>query len=71
MYYYGDFYRLGCYSCRSTLEIVNCEVAEPNHLLRRPADVLVVLMNPGSSRPENGNDGQQRAPAQVGEHAQN
>ena len=71
MYYYGDFYKLdgGC-RCRSTLEIVTCEIEEPNDWLSRPADIVVVMMNPGSSRPENGRDGPTRTPAQVGPEAQ-
>ena len=70
MYYYGHFYRLDGYCCRSTLEIVSCEIDEPNDWLRCQADIVVVMMNPGSSRPENGADGPTLAPVQVGREAQ-
>ena len=70
MYFYGDFYKLGCWPCRSMLEIVDREFREPNELLSHPADIVVVMMNPGSSRPENDNNSPTRAPAQVGRGAQ-
>lgn len=56
---YGHFYgwRLGAeeHSCRSVLEIVDerVDTAEPNRLWERRADAVVVMMNPGSSRPLN------------------
>ena len=70
MYYYGDFYKLGCFRCRSTLEIIDCKVEKPKKLLKYPADVVVVMMNPGSSKPKNGNNGQNRTPTQIGNRAQ-
>ena len=69
MYYYGDFYKLGCFRCRSTLEIIEREVEDPNELLNCRADVVVVMMNPGSSEPKNANHGQERTPTQIAERA--
>lgn len=57
---YGHFYtwRRGAeaHSCRSVLEIVDGKVdaSEPSRLWERRADAVVVMMNPGSSRPLEG-----------------
>ena len=56
MYCYGHFYKLsiGEYllRCRSVLEITKHQPLIPNELLDRQPDAVVVMMNPGSSRPE-------------------
>ena len=57
---YGHFYawRVGAeeHACRSVLEIVDGQVdaSDPNRLWERRADAVVVMMNPGSSRPLSG-----------------
>lgn len=54
---YGHFYRMTVAGqslpCRSLLELVAHEVmpTDPNQLAAREPDLLVVMMNPGSSRP--------------------
>lgn len=54
---YGDFYALQfgdeTYQCRSTLEIFRSTqtLRYPNELLGRTPDVVVIMMNPDSSRP--------------------
>ena len=68
MHYYGDFYKLDGHRCRSTLEIVTCTVPadERNQLLSCQPDIVVVMMNPGKSRPCEGGDGQGRRPHAIG-----
>ena len=66
MYYYGDFYNLNDCPCRSTLEIVKCMVEQPNELLCKRPDIVVVMMNPGGSSPKSNDDGGQRTPAEIG-----
>ena len=56
MYYYGHFYNLRTTDnrllrCRSVLEITNQCHRTPNVLLNQQPDAVVVMMNPGSSRP--------------------
>ncbi|MBF0177114.1 MAG: DUF1643 domain-containing protein [Magnetococcales bacterium] len=64
---YGHFYQLSWNGaelpCRSLLELVahDCVPSHPNALLQRQADVVAVMMNPGSSRPL----GTRHAPPQV------
>lgn len=70
MHYYGDFYRLGDFRCRSTLEIVNQEWEEPNQLLEQTPDCTLIMSNPGGSCPLNGCDGTQREPWQVYENSE-
>ncbi len=53
MHYYGDFYKLNDTRCRSTLEIVRSEEENPNILLCKSPDVIVVMMNPGNTCPRN------------------
>ena len=54
---YGDFYDLqfgdNIYQCRSTLEIFRWmrNLNNPNRLLDCTPDIVVIMMNPGSSRP--------------------
>ena len=71
MYYYGDFYMLNDYPCRSTLEIVNsCVPAnERSQLLSSRPEIIVVMMNPGTSRPSAGGNGHVRCPREVGSGA--
>ena len=58
--YYGHFYRLtigdDIYCCRSTLEIVRSEISNPCTLLDNYPDAVFVMLNPGSSRPYNGQE---------------
>ena len=56
MYCYGHFYKLRTTGnrtlcCRSVLEITTHQYPNPNVLLNRQPDAIVVMMNPGSSRP--------------------
>ena len=56
MYCYGHFYKLRTTSnrplcCRSVLEITTYQCPNPNVLLNWEPDAVVVMMNPGSSRP--------------------
>lgn len=56
MYYYGHFYKMRTTGnrilyCRSVLEITTHQPLIPNELLDRKPDAVVVMMNPGSSRP--------------------
>ena len=70
MHYYGHFYRLEDRLCRSTLEIVSSKimkkVKKPSEFLGFPPDVVVVMMNPGSSYPINKKDGPKRSPEEIG-----
>ena len=57
MYCYGHFYQFittddHTLHCRSVLEITVCQYRMPNVLLTRQPDAVVVMMNPGSSEPE-------------------
>ena len=71
LYYYGDFYRLGGTRCRSTLEIVVTDEGDcPPGLLARAPDVVVVMMNPGGSRPMAQGDGLARTPPEIGRGTQ-
>ena len=70
IHYYGDFYLLQDRQCRSTLEIVNRKETNANDLLCRSADVVVVMMNPGSYQPIDRNYGQNREPDEIGKIAQ-
>ena len=68
MHYYGDFYRLSAsFCCRSTLEIVHREQAPDSlcHLASRQPDVVVVMANPGGSRPCCGDDGSVIEPSSI------
>lgn len=56
---YGHFYELGLMSggtaqCRSVLEIVDTTISQddPSAISERAPDVVVIMMNPGSSRPK-------------------
>ncbi|MDF7823670.1 hypothetical protein P4B35_06555 [Pontiellaceae bacterium B12227] len=56
---YGHFYELALMNgetakCRSVLEIVDTSIpqADPSALAERTPDVVVIMMNPGSSRPK-------------------
>ena len=56
MHYYGHFYKIRTTGnrilyCRSVLEITAHQPLIPNELLDRQPDAVVVMMNPGSSRP--------------------
>jgi len=72
MHYYGDFYKLKGQGCRSTLEIVDFCVPDANidKLMWCQPNIVVVMMNPGSSCPldpkyvENN-----RTPAEIGPSA--
>ncbi|MYG26431.1 MAG: hypothetical protein F4213_10465 [Boseongicola sp. SB0677_bin_26] len=68
MYYYGDFYKLNGRPCRSTLEIVTSSVPPDarNRLLLCQPDIVVVMMNPGASKPCARGDGQGWCPREVG-----
>ena len=66
--YYGHFYRLTSvdHDCRSTLEIVrSCDTLaasaaqDPSVLLRLHPDAVFVLLNPGSSKPCEGQESSQ------------
>ena len=70
MYCYGDFYKLGTFCCRSTLEIVDRECEEPNELLERTPDGVLIMSNPGGSQPLNGCDGTPRHPSRVCESSE-
>ena len=54
---YGDFYQVlwggKCYACRSVLELIahTHTPADPNAIHGMNPDLLVVMMNPGSSKP--------------------
>ncbi|MEO5340136.1 MAG: hypothetical protein H7837_06410 [Magnetococcus sp. MYC-9] len=54
---YGDFYQVDlggrAYACRSVLELIAHPLvpSDPRRLHSRQADLLVVMMNPGSSKP--------------------
>ncbi len=59
---YGHFYELGLMSgerakCRSVLEIVDRSVPQENppDISEMQPDVVVIMMNPGSSHPKDGN----------------
>ena len=57
MYYYGHYYNLMTtdndhFPCRSVLEITTEHPSKPKMLLNQPPDAVVVMMNPGSSEPE-------------------
>ena len=57
MYCYGHFYQMRIAGdhplrCRSVLEITVCRYRMPNVLLNEEPDAVVVMMNPGSSEPE-------------------
>ena len=56
---YGHFYELGLMNgetvkCRSVLEIVDTTIpqADPSAISERAPDMVVIMMNPGSSRPK-------------------
>ncbi|MBF0284577.1 MAG: hypothetical protein HQL51_08975, partial [Magnetococcales bacterium] len=68
----GRYYRMELggrtHGCRSTLELIDRTVAppEPDGVADHPPDLLVVMMNPGSSRPLAGEEGVAlRAPGEI------
>ena len=71
VYFYGDFYKLqpGDTCCRSTLEIVRtqCAGAQLADLSWREPDLVVIMANPGGSRPTVAFEWQQREPGWIGE----
>ena len=70
-YYYGDFYKLNNRKCRSTLEIVDAYASDDNldELLSCDPDIVVVMMNPGKSKPRAGGSGHNRRPGEIGRQA--
>ena len=68
VYYYGDFYKLSGVPRRSTLELVTERPAgtEMSNLSSRSPDIVVVMANPGKSKPMHGGDGDERMPTAIG-----
>ncbi len=71
VHFYGDFYKLqhGDICCRSTLEIVRtqCAGARLAALSWSEPDLVVIMANPGRSRPTVACELQRRVPARIGE----
>ena len=70
VHFYGDFYTLpDGLRCRSTLEIVTTQRdgTQLAHLSCHEPDLVVIMANPGGSRPTAAFEWQQREPARIGE----